>query len=174
MSSTESRPVPGDIIDSLVGIAADSPLQAVRALRSDVEQHTQGSYNTLLKPAAPGDLSLIERAQAALRSAALTPSVTLIAHYRERLTQLGESAEAIDQIEKFTDSTAVAPRTAAILHHVDLLTTAPKTATPAHLQKLLQQELSVPAIVALSQLIAFVSYQARAIVALQLLQEESS
>lgn len=172
MSSTEGPRTPGDIIDSLVGIAADSPLQAIRALRSDVVQHTQGSYQALLMPAAPGDLSLIERAQAALRSAALTPSVTLIAHYRARLTQLGESAAAIDQIEKFTDSTAVAPRTAAILHHVELLITAPKTATPAHLQKVQQQGVSVPAVVALSQLIAFVSYQARVVVALQLLEEK--
>lgn len=172
MSSTENLRVSGDIIDSLVGIAADSPLPAVRALRSDVVQHTQGSYNALLTPPAPGDLSLIERAQAALRSAALTPSLTLVAHYRDRLTQLGESAEAIDQIEKFTDSPAIAPRTAAILRHVDLLTTTPKTATPAHLQKLQQQGLPVPAIVALSQLVAFVSYQARVIVALQLLQEK--
>ncbi len=174
MSIAESNLATNDIIDYLIGIEPTSPLHAVRALRPDVVQYTQGSYDALLTPADPGDLSLVERAQAALRTAALTPNATLVAHYRARLAQLGEADTAIDQIEQFTDGITFSPRTAAILHHVNLLTTAPDTATPAHLQKLQSQGLSVRAIVALSQLIAFVSYQARVIVALQLLGEAAA
>lgn len=171
MSLTASSSVTVDIIDRLVGIEPDSPRQAIRALRPDVVQHTQGSYAALITPAAPGDLTLVERAQAALRTAVLTPSATLVAYYRARLTDLGEATPAIDQIEHFTDSATFTLRTAAILHHVDLLTTEPKAATQAHLAQLQTQGLSVAAIVALSQLIAFVSYQARVVAALQLLGE---
>jgi len=169
MSPAEGTPAGADMIDQLVGIRPGSPLQAIRSLRPDVVQHTQGSYTALLDPADPVDLALVERAQAALRTAALTPSATLVAHYRARLSHLGESTTAIDAIENFTDSGALAPRLAAIMHHVALLTTTPKAATPAHLAKLQEQGLSVRAIVALSQLIAFVTYQARVVAALQLL-----
>lgn len=171
MSPAEEALAGADVIDHLVGIAPDSPLHTVRSLRPDVVQHTQGSYTALLTPVDPGDLSLVERAQAALRTAALTPSSTLVAHYRERLADLGESAATSDAIENFADSGALSPRLAAIMHHVALLTTEPKAATPAHLAKLQEQGLSVRAIVALSQLIAFVSYQARVVAALQLLGE---
>lgn len=171
MSPAEGASIAVDVIDYLVGIPPGSPLQAVRNLRPDVVQHTQGSYLALLAPADPADLSFVERAQAALRTAALTPSPTLVAHYRERLAQLGERAAAIDAIENFADSGVLSPRLAAILHHAALLTTEPKAATPAHLAKLQEQGLSVRAIVALSQLIAFVSYQARVVAALQLLGE---
>lgn len=171
MSPAEGTSIAVDVIDHLVGIPPGSPLQAVRNLRPDVVQHTQGSYTALLAPAEPADLSLVERAQAALRTAALTPSPTLVAHYRERLVHLGEGTAAIDAIENFTDSGALSPRLASILHHVALLTTEPKAATPAHLAKLQEQGLSVRTIVALSQLIAFVSYQTRVVAALQLLGE---
>jgi len=58
-----------------------------------------------------------------------------------------------------------------VLEHVDRLTKEPRVATPEDLMGLKAQGLSDAAIVTISQLIAFLSFQVRALVGLQLLAE---
>ncbi|MEZ4864423.1 MAG: CMD domain protein [Caldilineaceae bacterium] len=163
-----------DLMNKLAGIQPDAPLAEVRARRPDVVIHTQGSYDTLLAPADTADLTLAERALAALRVAWLTPNGTLIHHYQKRLAQLEVADATVAAVTAFPAGAPLEPRLVAILHHVDRLTLEPVTATAAHVAALRAAGLSVRAIVALSQLIAFVSYQARVLSALHLLDAPSA
>lgn len=160
-----------DIMDQLAGLAPDSPIAAVRALRPAVVSHTQGSYDTLLAPQDASGLTLVERAQVALRVAVLTDSPTLMQHYRQLLVDLGASAESVAALEQKDKAVVLDNRTTAIMRHVDLLTRAPGQATPEDLYKLQASGLSSPEIVTLSQLIAFLSFQVRVLPVLSLLAE---
>jgi uncharacterized protein YciW len=129
----------------------------VRAERPDIVRHTQGSHDVLLTPADPGGLSLGERAWIAERVATLSRHPALAAHYRAMLE--GHDAP-------------VGPRLALLDAHVTRVTTAPGTATRAHIDTLRAAGLSERDIVALSQIVAFVSYQVRAAAGLALLAKD--
>lgn len=162
-----------DVIDHLAGIAPDSPLARLRAARPEVMRAARGSHEALLTPADPAGVSLQERAMIALRVAVLTPSAAATAWYRERLRGLGASDAAVAAVERFPDGPALPAREAAILRHTDRLTTAPRAATPAHLAELKAAGLGPADIVTIAQLIAFVSFQVRAVAALRALAEEA-
>jgi uncharacterized protein YciW len=145
-----------DLIDSLAGIAEDSPLGQLRRQRTDIFRHTQGSHDVLVTPADPGGVSLAERAAIALLVAEFDEDSTLAAHYRSLLGKAGGPQESA--------------RWDALMVHADLVTGAPDAATASDLRKLESAGLSSRDIVAVSELIAFVSYQVRLLAGLRLLQ----
>jgi len=153
-----------DVIDALAGIEPGSPTAALRERRPDFVRYTQGSHDVLLAPADPAGVSLAERALIALRVATIERSDALADHYRAQLRAvLGDG-----------DAPAVGtPRLQAVLDHVERVTTAPRTATKAHLDDLRTHGLSPRDIVTIAQLVAFVSYQVRVAVGLRLLAEEA-
>ena len=145
---------------TIIGAAPDSPISRLRAQRPDIVRHTQGSHDVLLCPDDPGGLSLSERATIALRTAELSGHAALAAHYQNLLARRGDPPAG--------------QRADTILAHVTLVTTAPRTATPAHIAALRNAGLSPTDIVALTQIVAFVSYQVRAAAGLGLLARESA
>lgn len=169
----DAPPTPdaADVINALAGIAPGSPLAELRNLRAAVVQHTQGSYDTLIAPADPAGLSLAERAMAALRVAVLTRSGAFRDHYRRRLAELQVAAEPIAQVEGSLDGAMLPARTVAILRHVEMMTAAPRAATPAQIALLQEHGLSARNIVALAQLVAFVNFQVRLLAGLMLIEE---
>jgi CMD domain protein len=180
MATTPDRPTAtavggaesADAIDQMAGVAPDSAAASARAARPEVVRAAQGSYLALLAPADPGGLSLVERALIALRVARLTPSAPATAFYLARLARLGAAEADVTAVERFPDG-AVAPRLAAILRHTDRLTTAPRTATPAHLTDLKAAGLAPAEIVTIAQLIALVTFQARVASTLRALGEDA-
>ena len=161
-----------DLLDTLAGIDATSPTGALRAQRADIASFIQGSYDALLEPADEAGVSRVERGLIALREALLEESVPLIAHYRAYLAQQDAPSDWIVAAESPELGAPLSPRLVALLGHVDRLTREPDVATPAHLAELKAQGLTDTNLVTISQLIAFVSFQVRAIVGLQLLAEE--
>jgi uncharacterized protein YciW len=147
-----------DVIDAMLD---DAPGAAVRQQRPDFVRYSQGSYNVLIVPQNPGGLSLTERATAAWRIATLNDDAGLTAHYHA----LVPTATMVI----LSEGTALPPRLATILAHVERVATAPGTAAPEHLRALEAVGLSARDIVALSQLIAFVSYQVRVLAGMRLL-----
>src|SRR5579871_3301331 len=112
-----------DIIDTLAGLAPDSPLARLRRERPDVVTHLQGSDDAIFSPADDGGLTRAERAAAALRIAELLRDAVLVKHYRERLAALdpkGALAKTVEGGAELTDA-----RWDAILAHVDLVTRGP-------------------------------------------------
>ena len=137
--------------DLLAEIAGHVP---VRAERPDIQRHSQGSHDVLLMPSDPGGLSLAERAWIAERVAVLSGHPALAAHYH-------------------TMAVAPAgPRQTLLDAHVTRVTTAPATATRAHIDALRTAGFTERDIVALSQIVAFVSYQVRAAAGLALLARD--
>lgn len=148
-------PESADLLETIIGVAPGSATSQLRAQRPDIVRHTQGSHDVLLSPADPGGLSLAKRALVAARVAELSGHAELTRHYRSLLAE--------------RDDPPHNQRQATILLHVDRVTTAPGTALPEHIDALRAAGLSARDIVALTQIVAFVSYQVRAAVGLALL-----
>jgi CMD domain protein len=161
---------PDDVIDAIAGIAPGSRLAELRRQRAEVFRHSQGSHDVLLLPSDPGGVSRAERAAIALRVALAAKDEKLAAHYRDLLRKAGgEALLAPVEHPSAGDSPA---RFAALLRHVDLVAAAPGRATQADLRRLAALGLTSRDIVAVSQLIAFVSFQTRLLAGLRILQEE--
>jgi uncharacterized protein YciW len=149
-----------DLLETIIGVAPGSALSQLRAQRPDIVRHTEGSHDVLLSPADPGGLSLAERASIAARVAEQSGHAGLATHYRNLLAQRGEPPHS--------------QRQDTILRHVERVTVAPGTALPAHIDALRNVGLAPRDIVALTQIVAFVSYQVRAAVGLALLVQEKA
>jgi alkylhydroperoxidase domain protein/CMD domain protein len=164
-----------DIISTLAGVSPGSPAAELRAQRPEAMEHAQRSYTALFDPAERVGLSPIERFAIALRVAAIHAATEAADHYRQRLVGAGASppivaAAALEDAGAGSQpDPEVPPRIQAILRHADLLSTHPVDASPDDLQALADAGLATVEIVVLSQIVAFVSFQVRVVVALQLI-----
>lgn len=149
-----------DVIDAMLG---DEHWAALRRQRPDFVRYSQGSHDVMVVPADPGGLSLAERAAAAWRISVINRDDRLATHYQALL----DPATAAE-----LRGGELPPRLAAVMAHVERVATAPGTATAANLRALEAVGLTARDIVALSQLIAFVSYQVRVLAGMRLLIEE--
>jgi uncharacterized protein YciW len=146
-----------DVMDRLAGVTPGSALFELRRARPDVVRHAQGSDAALFAPKDDGGLSPAERAAAALRVAVLLRDEVLQDHYRARLAELG-GAGPEDR------------RWAVIRAHIERVTIDPHSAARRDLDALRAAGLSPHGIVSLSQLIAYVNFQARVLAGLRMLQ----
>jgi uncharacterized peroxidase-related enzyme len=126
-----------DVIDAIAGTPA-----ALRTYRDKAYAHTQGAHDALLT--GTGGLPRAERAALAAHAAELDGARALAAHYRG----LGPAP-------------AGSARFAALRRHAALLVRAPSTAGPKDIEALAEAGWGAPEVVAASQLVAFVTYQAR-------------
>jgi CMD domain protein len=161
---------PDDVIDAIAGLAAGSRLAELRRQRAEVFRHSQGSHDVLLLPSNPGGVGRAERAAIALRVALAVKDEKLAAHYRALLRQAG--GEALVAPVEHPSAGDASARLAALLRHADLVASAPGRATQADLRRLEAQGFTSRDIVAVSQLIAFVSFQTRLLAGLRILREE--
>lgn len=154
-----SEPVmPDDIMARLAGVEPDSAVAAVRALRPDVVRYTQTSDDAVFRPQSDAGLTRAERAAVALRIARLLEDVALAAHYQVMLRSLDAGGKLLASTPPGTEGT---DRWSRILAHTDCLTQMPGASTAQHIDALRAAGLIPQAIVALSQLISYVNYQAR-------------
>jgi len=165
---TSPSPASADVIDHLVDLTPDVPLHAVRHQRDKVVHATQGSYDALLSPEVEG-LSVQERLLVGWYAARLTPCPALEQHYHAQLDD-SWSAAVRDIIRQDQLSLLQDERLRAMLQFVHALITKPITGDKALLHTLPAAGLSTPAVVALAQWIAFLSYQGRLVGGLQALK----
>jgi CMD domain protein len=158
-----------DVIDELAGITPGSRLAALRRQRPDVVRHLQGSDEAIFTPRDAGGLGRAERAAAALRIAILLGDEVLQDHYAARLAEL-DASDTLRRTAEAGPPAVTDPRWAAILAHVDRVTSDPSSARKQHLDELAAMGLTPHAIVSLSQLIAFVNFQARVLAGLRALE----
>ena len=158
-----------DVIGQIAGITPGSRADRARRQKPELISGAQDYYAATIAPAEPGGLSLVERALIASRVARLAPQPDVAAFYLDRLRELGVDDALVDAVARFPQGDGVDARFAAILRHVDRNTMTPREATPAHLEQLGEAGLGPFEIVALSQVIAFVSYQARLVATLKAL-----
>jgi CMD domain protein len=177
--STEHHTVTPDLVAQLAGLAPDDSVSALRAARADATRFTQGSHDALFSDDV-ADLTLAERLFAAWYAASLTPAPQAEQMYRTRLLDSVAdakttaawldilSARGLDEFKAV--ETQAGPRLGAILVHTHALITQPAATGKTALSALQTAGLTTRAIVALAQLIAFVSYQVRVVAALQALK----
>lgn len=179
-----------DIIDRLAGIPPGSALDEARHARAEARVHAQASHDLLLLPAAPGGFSVAERWAVAAFVAGLHNQAEAASYYAqglaERAPELSAKVAAAASRGQATgphgaypagplskentpapgfaaDAGSLGPRLAAALDHAHMLVFHPRDAAPDHLQRLADAGWSTPAMVTLSQLVAFLSFQIRAV-----------
>jgi CMD domain protein len=174
-----------DFVAALAGLAPDGPVAALRAFRAEATRYTQGSHDALFSNDV-ADLTLRERLHAAWYAALLSRCERTAQAYRERLLALGAETEAgadatsaaLDAIARHRTGPATTVETvvktdqrlAAILVHTEALVLHPAETGKSALAALQAAGLTTGAIVALAQLVAFVTYQVRVIAALRALE----
>nr|HET7857939.1 CMD domain protein [Caldimonas sp.] len=152
-----------DVVDRAAGLAAGDPLHRARRFRVTVVEATQASHDALLDEPVPG-LSTADRVRVAEHVCTLAGAKSLARHYAQRL---GGDAPGAGR-----STSGVAPASAALpamLAFAGKLTTDPRLGDRAALDELRRAGLDDAAIVALAQLVAFVSYQLRVVAGLSAL-----
>ena len=164
MSSSETPPV--DVIDQAVPLAEGDALHVLRRQRPKIVDATQGSYAAMFAPTVAG-VSVAERLLIALHACHLSGAVTLADHYRARLQAEGADAALVATAEG--RGAAADARVATLLAFTAKLIVRPIEGDRRAVQSLADAGLTPAAIVAVGQLIAFLSYQIRVVAGLQAL-----
>jgi uncharacterized peroxidase-related enzyme len=151
-------PASVDLIDALAQLDRFPAVKAIRHQRGKVVDATQGSYDRLFDPALPG-LTLGERLRVAQTICELSGSTALQQHYAQQLAQLADKAPSNPA------------REAALQHFATLLTNKPVEGDRHSIDALLAAGLQPPEIIALAQLIAFLSFQIRVVAGLKALTD---
>lgn len=155
-------------------VAPDSALAADLERRSEIFRLSQAAQDAVLTPTAAGGLSHAERAALACRMARINADDRLAGHYRATLEAAGTTDVLAAVCDPGTGVDAIdGARLKAIVRHVDLLTRTPRQATRRNIEDLKAAGIEEADIVRLSELIAFVNYQARVIAGLRLLGRTS-
>lgn len=188
-----------DVIDLLAGFRPKSPLDAIRAARPDARAHAQRSFTALFEPDVPDEVSLAERYGVAAFVAGLHRDPATTAFYGTHLaTHAPDLTDVVAEeiasgLSKgpygtypdgplTTEGTIgplyrVAPvnrktlgqRLTVAFEHAHLLVFHPRDATPQLLRSLLEAGWTTDGIVTLSQLVAFLAFQIRAVQGLRTL-----
>lgn len=166
-TSVETR----DTIDAILGVAPGSTIAALRAEKPVLAQQDQAYYEAIFDPtpASREAFSLRDRALVAVRVASHTRSTAVIDWYTALAASEGASDNEIERVQDLTNTWSADSVLGAAIRHADLLTTSPSAATADDLQQLKTAGFTPAGILALSQTIAFVSYQLRLIAGLRAL-----
>lgn len=154
-----------DAMDRTAGLDPTGEVYALRRARPEYVQGAEDSRAAVLTPADDLGLPADLRAAIARRVALTSGNDLLIADYPlptdDSLTDLASGA------------TPAAPLLAAIARHSDIIARSPGQSTPEDLQALQQAGLSVPQVIALSELLAYVCFQIRITAGLRLLEQSA-
>ena len=169
-----------DLIDQLAGLSAGDSVHKLRHWRDKVALATEGSYAGIFGANRNGNgndnghmylagLTLAERLLVAFYICVLTPSPALAKHYLRRITSLNEKPlpAALDALRADNLTAIEGTRLKAILGFARTLTLTPISGDKALLHSLPAAGLDTPSVVALAQLIAFLSYQIRLLAGVQ-------
>ncbi len=151
-------------------LAANHPLAGVLSARADVFAMTQHAEAAALTPRDAGGLSYAERAALACRIALINDEPGLATHFEQLMDT---SAPPIRAIADPSFDGAHNARLAAILRHTDLVTRAPKHVNADDIVALREAGICEDDIVRLSQLIAFINYEARVCRGLRMMAQPS-
>ena len=187
---------PADVIENLAGIAPGSPLHAIRDGRMQAREIAQNSFLALFGTAETADMSRDERfavaafvsalhgdARAAAFYAGHLPAGLAVAVASEAARGAGRgpygvypsAALAAENVSgpgytvSMENGSMLGGKLGAALEHAHILAFHPRDADASALQKLLDAGWSTTGIVTFSQLVAFLSFQLRAVAGLRAL-----
>ena len=187
-----------DVIDRLAGIGPGSGLDGVRRQRDEARRHAQASFDGLFTPVDASGFSVTERWAVAAFLALLHNQGDAAAFYAEGLVvrdtvlaravgaEAGRAAargpfgrfpagplsvEDSAGVVHTADAAVLGVLLAAALDHAHMLLFHPRDASPEWLQRLVDAGWTTPAIVTLSQLVAFLSFQIRVVAGFRAMQQ---
>lgn len=150
------------------GIGAEHELAEMLAGREDIFTMTQQSHDAALTPDDPGGLSHGLRAALAARMARANGAEALAEHFAGLAEQADGGLDEARAANPAFDG-GEASWLSAIVRHTDLVTRDAKAVVADDIAALMAAGVTEDDIVRLSQLIAFISYQARLSVGLKLM-----
>lgn len=157
-----------DVVDDTVPLSPNQATWALRRQRDKVLAATQSSHDAMFSHAVEG-LSRTERLLVALHACRVSKAPNLAAHYREELAAENADAAVADAVERGDIASLADARLRAMLAFAGKLIERPIEGDRTAIEALAAHGLSTPALVALSQLIAFLSYQIRVVAGLKAL-----
>jgi uncharacterized protein YciW len=164
-----SVPLPAiDVVDDAVPLAPNQPTWALRQRRDKVVAATQSSHDAMFSHAVQG-LPRTDRLLVALHACRVSKAPNLAAHYREELAVENADTAVVDAVDRGDIASLADARLRAMLDFAGKLIARPIEGDRAAIQALAAHGLSTPALVALSQLVAFLSYQVRVVAGLKAL-----
>jgi uncharacterized protein YciW len=162
-----------DVIDSILGPHAAAAIAPLREQKPELATQMQDYYDAVFDPAADSAaaLSTNERWLIAVRTASHTGSAAVVDWYSDAAIRSGVDDTAFALATDVSTPWSGEPRMTAMMRHVDLIVTHPVDSSRADIEALTSAGLSPTAIVALSQVVAYVSYQLRLVAAFRALGE---
>ncbi|MEJ7838534.1 MAG: hypothetical protein WKF81_06940 [Thermomicrobiales bacterium] len=165
--------IPGDVVAHVLGLESGSYLASLRAERPEIVRQTQATFLAIFEPDGDIGLSRTEREAVAIWVATLSRAAEVAAFHRSRLIALGTESEHLAPIGASVDELKLSVRERALLRHAEILTLRPATAEKLDTDALLNAEVEPAGIVALAQLVAFLSFEIRVIATLKVLDREA-
>lgn len=158
-----------DVIHSILGIDDNSSIARQRTKKPEQIEALQAYYDAIFdpEPISSDQLSVASRALVAIRVAAHTGSSAVVAWYSDLARESGATDHQITLAANKSTSWNGDSALEASMQRADMITLDPSSATSAHITKLTQAGLTPAAILSLSQVIAFVSYQVRFVAVLR-------
>ncbi|RWX81246.1 hypothetical protein EPK99_02680 [Neorhizobium lilium] len=159
-----------DQIDILSGLEPASETYRARRERPEFVSGAELCRKTVLTPQNGFEISHAMRAALAARMARFIGREDLARTYdlmldeagiNELLTTIAAAGDLPEDLDAFT---------VALVRQADLVTKTPRDSSRADIERLQAAGLSSPQIIALSELIAFVNFEARVIVGLSILE----
>lgn len=167
------NPLRPDNIDRIIGLDVNSAVFALRREREKVRLGAEASEEALLNADLPGSLSRTERLMICIYAASTSNAEPLAVHYRNLwpVTDLDllASLNAVLAGDDFTRLPT--PRSIALLTYARTLLLEPVHGDQSALAELASAGLSEPDIVALSQLVGFLSFQIRLVAGVNAIAE---
>lgn len=160
-----------DRTDRAAGLASRGAIRELRRVDAAAFASETGAEQAIFASMHPGAFPVVWRLATGARMAAAAGASTLAAILRTDAAAAGADAATLAIAD---GSAPTDDALGAALAHADLVTRRPHAAGPADILRLQTAGFSDADIVALSELIAFVSYQARCAVGLALVSETSA
>lgn len=162
-----------DVVDAILSPSGAEAVVDLRNEKPELGAQMQQYYDAVFQPSADSasQLSPTERWLVAIRTAAHTNSAAVMDWYEARARATGIDDALIAKARAIEDPWNGDPRTTAIMRHVDLIVTRPVESSRTDMTVLQDAGLTPGGIVALSQVVAYVSYQLRLVATLRALGE---
>ncbi|UYG00862.1 MULTISPECIES: CMD domain-containing protein [unclassified Halomonas] len=159
------------VIETAANVSDSGALFEALTMRGKLMDLTEQSHDAALLPNEEGGVPRAARAALACRMAKICRQTGLITHYQALLESYGADADPHRLADPDATPGADAPRLAAMVTYVDLVTRSPKDATKADIEALREAGLIDADIVRLAGLVAFVNYQLRVTAVLSVMGE---
>ena len=162
-------PVTTDVVYAILGVDESSPIASIRNQKPEQIEALQTYYQSIFEPESVSaeQFSVADRALVATRVASHTGSTAVADWYAKLAIESGAPEEHVRKVRDVESAWTDASWLGASIRRADRITLEPASAEAEHIAELAAAGLTPAAILSLSQVIAFVSYQVRFIAILR-------